>query len=179
VGLSGAVEPDAGNEEVAAFCRRLHPRLVGALGLHVGDGRIGEELAQETLARVWERWDTVRRADSPDAWAFRVGFNIANSRLRRHAAERRAYARAGGVPRTVDSLDPSDGVAVRAAVASLPPRQRAVLVLRYFADMSVDDTAAAMRCALGTVKSLTSRAIEGMRARLGDTVEGAIDARPA
>jgi RNA polymerase sigma-70 factor (sigma-E family) len=172
-----------GDAELTAFCRRLHPRLAGALGLHVGDGRLGEELAQETLARVWERWATVRAADSPDAWAFRVGFNLANSRLRRRAAERRAYERAGTRIERSSATDAADVIAVRDAVAALPPRQRAVLVLRYFADMSVDDTALAMKCAPGTVKSLTSRAIGGLRARLGDTVgdgaEGVIDARPA
>jgi RNA polymerase sigma-70 factor (sigma-E family) len=172
----GEVEDDG---DLRAFCRRIHPRLVGALGLHCGDGRVAEELAQETLARVWERWSTVRSATSPDAWAFRVAFNLANSRFRRRAAEQRAYQRVG-VPRdAVDGPDAADSVAVRDAVVALPPRQRAVIVLRYFADLSVEDTASAMRCAPGTVKSLTSKAIDGLRARLGNDVEGAIDARPA
>jgi RNA polymerase sigma-70 factor (sigma-E family) len=172
----GAVERDA---DVTAFCRRVYPRLVGALGLHCGDGRVAEELAQETLTRVWERWPTVRAADSPDAWTFRVAFNLANSRFRRRAAEERAYGRLG-IRRDADELpNTADAIAVRDAVASLPPRQRAVILLRYFTDFSVEDTATAMGCAPGTVKSLTSRAIDGLRARLGDVVEGVIDARPA
>jgi RNA polymerase sigma factor (sigma-70 family) len=56
-------------------------------------------------------------------------------------------------------------VAVRAAVAALPPRQRAAIVLRYFADLSVRVTAAVMGCAEGTVKALTSKAISALRAR--------------
>jgi RNA polymerase sigma-70 factor (sigma-E family) len=165
--------------DVSAFCRRLHPRLVGALGLHCGDARVAEELTQEALARVWERWPTVRAADSPDAWTFRVAFNLAGSRYRRRQAEQRAYGRMG-VRRDDDHApDAADSITVRDAVASLPPRQRAVIVLRYFADLSVDDTASAMGCAPGTVKSLTSRAIDGLRARLGDVVEGVVDARPA
>jgi RNA polymerase sigma-70 factor (sigma-E family) len=173
------------NEDVTAFCRRLHSRLVGALGLHCGDRRVAEELAQETLARVWERWPTVRAADSPEAWTFRVAFNLANSRLRRHAAEKRAYGRMTARRNVPDTPSTADAIAVREAVASLPPRQRAVIVLRYFADCSVEDTATAMHCATGTVKSLTSRAIDGLRARLGDSVdalsnaEGAHDARPS
>jgi RNA polymerase sigma-70 factor (sigma-E family) len=178
VARSGVVG-DEREADVTAFCRRVHPRLVGALGLHCGDVRVAEELAQETLARVWERWPTVRAADSPEAWTFRVAFNLANSRYRRRAAEERAYGRVGIRRDEEDGPDTAGRLAVRAAVASLPPRQRAVIVLRYFADFSVEDTATAMRCAPGTVKSLTSRAMAGLRAHLGDLAEGVIDARPA
>lgn len=151
-------------DDVAGFCRALHPRLVGALALHCGDAGVGEELAQETLTRVWERWSTVRDAASPEAWAFRVGFNLSKSRFRRLAAERRARAR---LPHpTGDLPDTADAVAVRTAVASLPERQRAAIVLRYFADLSVDDTAAALGCRPGTVKSLSSHAIERLRSTL-------------
>ena len=73
--------------EVGDFCREMHPRLVGALALHCGDRDVAEELAQETLARVWERWSSVRSMDSPEAWTFRVAFNLSNSRFRRNAAE--------------------------------------------------------------------------------------------
>src|SRR4051812_3813807 len=148
--------------EASAFCRELHPRLVGALALHCGDRDVAEELAQETLARVWERWSTVRAMDSPDAWAFRVGFNLATSRFRRAAAERRARARVG--PVDDHQPDTASALAIRAAVAALPPRQRAAVVLRYFADLSVERTAEVLGCAPGTVKSLTSQAIASLRA---------------
>lgn len=157
--------------DVSAFCRELHPRLVGALALHCGDRDVAQELAQETLARVWERWSTVERLDSPEAWAFRVGFNLAASRFRRRAAERRARARFGPVDDHV--ADVADAVAVRAAVALLPPRQRAAVVLRYFADLPVDETAAVMGCAPGTVKSLTSQAIATLRDRFEVEVSNA------
>jgi RNA polymerase sigma factor (sigma-70 family) len=67
--------------------------------------------------------------------------------------------------------DAADRLAVRAAVASLPPRQRAVLVLRYFDDLSVADAAAALDCAEGTVKSLTHQAIAALRDRLAVTID--------
>src|SRR3954449_5374681 len=81
------------DEDAEAFCRATYARLAGALGLMCGESGVGEELAQEALLRVWERWPSVRAMDSPEAWVFRVGFNLANSRLRRVVAERRANQR--------------------------------------------------------------------------------------
>ena len=157
--------------EPSDFCRELHPRLVGALALHCGDRDVAQELAQETLARVWERWSTVRDHPAPDAWAYRVAFNLAASRFRRGAAERRARARLG--PPDAHVADVDDALAVRAAVAELPPRQRAALVLRYFADLSVERTAEVLGCAPGTVKSLTSQAIATLRDRFDVEVTNA------
>jgi len=150
-------------DDVADFCRALHPRLVGALALHCGDRDVAEELAQETIARVWERWSSVRAMESPDAWAFRVGFNLTTSRFRRRAAEHRARARFG--PPSEHVPDAADALAVREAVGALPPRQRAAIVLRYFADLPVDAAAEVLGCAPGTIKSLTSQAIATLRDR--------------
>jgi RNA polymerase sigma-70 factor (ECF subfamily) len=152
--------------DASDFCRALHPKLVGALALHCGDRPLAEELAQETLARVWERWATVRALDAPGAWAFRVGFNLAASRFRRQAAERRAHRRLG-LPSTVaPAVDTAEILAVRAAVAALPDRQRAAVVLRYFADLPVAQVAEILGCESGTVKSLTSHARAQLRRQL-------------
>jgi DNA-directed RNA polymerase specialized sigma24 family protein len=151
---------------VVGFCQRVQPRLVGTLSLLCGDGEAGEELAQETLARVWLRWGRVRELDEAlaVAWTYRVGINLANSWGRRRVAERRARARlaAPGAGAYVDP-DPADGVAVRQAAAALPRRQRTALVLRYYADLPVAEVAGLMGCAPGTVKSPTSKALEAMR----------------
>lgn len=160
-----------GVAEVGAFCRAMHPRLVGALALHCGDRDVAEELAQETLARVWERWASVREMESPEAWAFRVGFNLSTSRYRRRAAERRARARLG--PPDDSEADAAAVLTIRAAVAALPPRQRAAIVLRYFADQSIERTAEILGCAPGTVKSLTNRAIATLRSHLDVEVTSA------
>jgi RNA polymerase sigma-70 factor (ECF subfamily) len=117
-------------EGVIAFCRALRPRLVGVRALHCGDGSVGDELAPETLARVWERWPAVRQMDSPEAWAFRVAFNLSASRFRRVAAERRARSRLGTPAAVANELDRASVVAVRESVASLPDRQRLAVVLR-------------------------------------------------
>ena len=154
-----------GPRDAATFCDEIRGRLVQALTLYCGSRQVGEELAQEALVRAWERWPKVGAMDAPEAWTFRVGMNLANSSFRRRRAERRALARTG--PPAGDASDPdvAGAAAVRAAVAALPPRQRAVIIARYFLDQSVDDTAALLGCAPGTVKATTSQALVALRAR--------------
>jgi RNA polymerase sigma-70 factor (sigma-E family) len=152
------------DHEVVAFCERMRPQLLGTLTLYCGDRELAAELTQETLARCWESWHTLRNpgAASRQAWAHRIAMNLATSWFRRRAAERRAHARLGpaGPP---DGGDVAAAVAVRTAVGRLPPRQRQALVLRYFADLPVSETAEVMGCASGTVKALTSQALDALR----------------
>jgi RNA polymerase sigma-70 factor (ECF subfamily) len=153
-------------EGVIGFCDRVRSRLVGTLSLLCGDGDAAEELAQETLARVWLGWSRVRALGEPLAtvWTYRVAINLANSWLRRRMAERRARARlAVGAAGAHLDPDPADAVAVRRVVAALPRRQRTAVVLRYYADLPVAEVAALMGCAPGTVKSLTSKALTALR----------------
>jgi RNA polymerase sigma factor (sigma-70 family) len=167
--------------ELVAFCEALHPRLVGTLVVHTGDREVARECAQEALVRVCERWPEVSAMASPAGWTYRVAFNLTSSRGRRRAIERRALARLAG--RRTDLVaapeQPLDAEPIRAAVAALPPRQRQAVVLRYFADLSVEDTAAAMGCATGTVKSLTAQAVAALRRALaaveGEDVRGGDD----
>lgn len=149
---------------VEDFCHREYPRLYGALRLYCGDPWLAEELAQEALARSVRHWDEVRTMEAPGAWVHRVAINLANSWFRRTAAERRALGRS----RPEDAFRDPDSptlVAVRDAVASLPRRQREVVILRFFEDLSVRATAERMGCAEGTVKGLLSDAIRSLRAR--------------
>jgi RNA polymerase sigma-70 factor (sigma-E family) len=149
-------------DDVAAFCRREWPRLVGSLSLFTGDGDLAEDLAQETLARVCRDWRKVSNLDSPGAWAHRVALNLARSHYRHRSVARRHAGRIANAAETHDP-DTATVLAVRKAVASLPVRQRTALVLRYFADLSVAETAEAMRCPQGTVKTLTRDAILALR----------------
>ena len=114
---------------------------------------------------MWDRRAQMSSVSSPEAWAYRVAINLANSHYRRRQAERRAVART-----TADELgappDAADAVAVRQAVARLPQRQRSAVVLRYFADLTVAQTAELMACAEGTVKSLTSQGLQALRGHL-------------
>ncbi len=153
--------------ELAALTRTLHPRLVGLLALHTGDRHVAEDLAQETLIRLHQHWPTVRHHESPTAWACRVAINLSSSWWRRRGAERRANQRVLGRPEPPPT-DPADVLAVRAAVHALPLRQRSVVVLRFYQGLSVRETASALRCPEGTVKSLTSQAVAALRRSLTD-----------
>jgi RNA polymerase sigma factor (sigma-70 family) len=145
--------------DAVAFCERLRPKLVGALSLYCGDPALAEEQAQDTLVRVWENWHRVRAMQAPEAWAVRVGMNGLHAVFRRRAIERRALARVAALPSGTAATPAAEYEHVRRAVATLPRRQRTALVLRFYLDLSVSDTAGVMGCAEGTVKSLTNRAI--------------------
>lgn len=144
------------------FCHAVRGRLVGALTLATGQRAVAEELAQEALVRAWQRWDRVSRLDAPEAWAVRVGLNLATSWHRRRLAEWRANRRTGTAELAADD-DRAVAVAVREAVSALPERQRAVIVARFFLGYDVAATAEMLGCAEGTVKSSTHQAIARLR----------------
>jgi RNA polymerase sigma factor (sigma-70 family) len=126
----------ADREGLEAFCRRQHPGLVRSLSLYTGDPLLAEECAQEALLAACRRWSQVSRLAAPAGWVHRVGFNHANAYFRRRRAERRALQRRGADAEAVYELpDSAAAIALRAALARLPRRQRAVLVLRYFAGL--------------------------------------------
>lgn len=148
-----------------SFCESNKERLVGLLTLHCGDRHTAEELAQETLVRVCIRWRSVARMGNPEAWMFRVAINLANSYFRRKTVERNAKLRLN-TDRFHQDPDVADAVAVRQALALLPRRQRAVLILRFYADLSTRDVADALDMPEGTVKTLTHRALASLRTDL-------------
>lgn len=155
MGVSGA--------DAVEFCGRVRTRLVGALTLACGDRAVAEELAQDTLVRVWERWPQVSRMESPEGWAFRTAFNLAGSRRRRRSAERRANRRFVTDQATSSAGDRADAEAVRRAVAALPERQRAVVVVRFYLGYDVASAATLLGCAPGTVKAATHQALANLR----------------
>lgn len=145
------------------FCAEQYPRLVGTLTLYCGRRDVAEVLAQDTLVKVCDRWAAVSVMTAPGAWAHRVAINAANSWWARQRAERRVLSR---TPVEADHEDPDVAltVSIRNAVGALPPRRRAALVLRYFADLSADETAEVMGCRPATVRALTFQAIAQLRA---------------
>lgn len=151
-----------------AFCRDEHPRLVRWLSLHVGNQAVAEELAQDAFARLCQHWSRVQRMDNPRAWLNRVAVNLASSWFRRRSAERRARARHGPSDHIDAGPDSAVVVATRQAIAALPVRQRAALLLRHFADLPVAEVARTMGCAEGTVKALTHQATSRLRDQLVD-----------
>lgn len=152
---------------VSAACEREHRRLVGILTLHTGDPWVAEELANEALVALCERWGGHPPIEDARAWLTRVGLNLANSWIRRRIAERRARARLDArSARHEDAApggDDADAVAVREAVQQLPTRQREAVVLRYWAGCSTTEAAAAMGVEPGTVRALTHQAVTALR----------------
>jgi RNA polymerase sigma factor (sigma-70 family) len=149
------------HDNTSAFCAEVSAPLVGALTLYCGNRAVAEELAQEALVRAFQRWAAI---ESPRAWTYAVAFNLARSTFRRQAAERRAHDRAAQLSGD-GSVDPdtTSAIAVRQAVAALAPRQRQVVACRFYAQLTVAESAAVMGCAEGTVKALTSQAIAVLR----------------
>lgn len=154
-----------GEAELEDFCRAQHPRLVGLLSLYCGHGDVAHELSQEALARACRDWSKVRRHHEPAAWLTRVALNLANSYFRRRAAEARALTRIDDRVTREPSL--SDAIALREALQGLPKRQRAVLVLRFFEDLSVHQTAVLLQIPEGTVKTLTYKGVRALREEPG------------
>jgi RNA polymerase sigma-70 factor (ECF subfamily) len=149
----------------AAFCEALSERLVGSLTLFCGDRGAAEELAQDALVRALERWDEVEAMAAPEAWVYRTAFNLARSRYRRRAAERRSVHRLAASARMVsETPDTASAVTLRELVRALPERQRAAIVARFYAGLTVQEAAGALECAPGTVRALTHQAMTTLRA---------------
>lgn len=154
--------------QLVAFCHRERARLVGMLDLYLGDLGTAEEIAQEALLRACERWQHVSTLGEPGAWVRTVAMNLARSHWRRRAAERRARVRQESYARVpVGESEAADSVAVRTALQRLPEKQRRVLVLRYYADLSAADVAAIVGGSPGNVRVITHRAVVALRDALG------------
>jgi RNA polymerase sigma-70 factor (sigma-E family) len=134
--------------------------------LLTGSGAEGEELAQEALVRMWWRWRLGWRPADPARYARRVVVNRQRSLLRRAAVEARSLGRARPAE-VVPPVDSERAMVLWEAVQALPPRQRAVLVLRYKEDLPEAEVARLLGLPVGTVKSASHRALARLRRRLG------------
>lgn len=155
------------DEEFRQFMRGRWPAMVRlAYGL-TGDAGHAEDVAQAAFARAYASWGRVRRAADPEAYMRRI---VINENRRRFRKQRVAEALPGVLPdRGAAVPGPEDRSALIDALRTLGPRQRAVVVLRYWLDLSEAETAAALNCSVGTVKSQASRALATLR---GKVVEG-------
>jgi RNA polymerase sigma-70 factor (sigma-E family) len=151
------------NQEFRAFARSRAAPLHRAAYLLCGDWHLADDIVQETLVKTFRHWSRVRRADNPDAYVRRMLVNEANRQWKRQ--------RFAAVPaeQTFDDPTPNDDVgqaidrlALVQALQHLTARQRATVVLRYFEGFSERDTAEALGCSEGTVKSQTSRALRAL-----------------
>jgi RNA polymerase sigma-70 factor (sigma-E family) len=162
--VTGSQPPDG----CAVFVAARYPAMLRSAFLLCGSQTDAEDLAQDALVRVVQRWGRVSRSDDPVAYANRILLNTFLSGRRRrwhgevaHAAPPERPDAAGGYG-AVDDRD-----ALRRALMGLPPRQRAAVVLRHHQQLSEADAAALLGCSVGTVKSLTSRGLAALRANTG------------
>ncbi|MFI5605709.1 SigE family RNA polymerase sigma factor [Amycolatopsis sp. NPDC051903] len=147
------------------FGERAHS-LRSTAFLLCGDWHRAEDLTQAALLKLYLAWPRLSRRDSLDAYARKVVLRtfLAENRRSRWKRERLTDD-PPDVPAASSVTD--DELVVQRALAVLAPRQRAVLVLRYFEDLSVEETAAALGCSTGTVKSQAARGLATLRAKLG------------
>ncbi|NUR59631.1 MAG: SigE family RNA polymerase sigma factor [Catenulispora sp.] len=152
-------------EEFRRFTAARWLGLVRTAYLLTGDLGHAEDLAQTALIKVYRSWHRVRRVDDVDAYVRKVLVNANRSRFRVRRPAEQSYAEVPDHRVTADAG--SGGVeqrdALLAALAMLPPRQRAVVVLRYWEDMSEASVADLLGCSVGTVKSQASRALAKLR----------------
>lgn len=130
-----------------------------------GDWHLAEDLAQETLARMFAVWPRVSPSGSPDAYARKVLVNLYLDHRRRPWRREDPQDVVPEPPRD-DGLDEVARLELIAALREVPKGQRAVLVLRFWEDQSVEQTAAALGTSQGNVKSQTSRGLDALRAAL-------------
>jgi RNA polymerase sigma-70 factor (sigma-E family) len=156
----GSSEPDG----FRAFVEARSNALLRAGWLLTGDWPSAEDLVQTALAAAWPRWASLTRQDAPEAYVRKIMVNtflrwrqrrwngeIATRRLPELQAYGDAFAQ-------VDARQ-----ALLAALDRLPARQRAVVVLRYFADQTEAQTAAVMGCSVGAVKAHAAKALARLR----------------
>jgi RNA polymerase sigma-70 factor (sigma-E family) len=151
------------DEEVFhAWVQRCWPRLFHTAYLLVGDRGHAEDLVQCTMERIQRHW---WRLEQPDTYARRVLINQTRSRWRRRSATEVPTDNVPEVatPDTTSTSDQRDEL--WRMLRGLPPRMRAVLVLRYFEDLAEADIAAVLGCSIGTVKSQISRGLNRLRAQ--------------
>ncbi|MET9112501.1 SigE family RNA polymerase sigma factor [Streptomyces zhihengii] len=149
------------------FVASRWPRMLRTAHLLTGHHHDAEDLVQAALAKAYVKWDRVRRADDPDAYVWRIMINTNTDRLRRLRLREWLTTR---IPDTA-APDGADGVMERGAVldalAQLPPRQRAVIVLRYLEDRGEREVASLLGTGVGTVRSHTARALKKLREHPG------------
>ena len=153
-------------EEFIEFATITSPRLRRTAFLLCGDWHTAEDLAQATLVKMFASWRRINRKDAADAYATRT---LVNTYLADRRRKRVGEILTDTLPeRPVQAQTPEVRVLVLSALATLPARARAVVVLRYWSDLSVDQVAAVLGCSAGNVKSQSSRALDKLRILLGD-----------
>jgi RNA polymerase sigma-70 factor (sigma-E family) len=156
------VEP---REDFEAFARARWLPLLRTATLLTGDAHAAEDLVQETLARAAQRWSVVSSAGSPEAYVRRTLYtrSVDAWRWRRHQPDPVEVTERLGSPSRDEGVEADVRLTLADALARLTPKQRAVLVLRFYEDRTEVEAAEALGCSVSTVKSQTRHALERLR----------------
>jgi RNA polymerase sigma-70 factor (sigma-E family) len=165
---------DARDNDFAAYLAARQPSLLRTAYLLTGNRHDAEDLVQTAFAKLYLSWDKVRDQGSMDGYVRRILVNEHNS-LWRRAWKKREHTADDTVIHALDephhdSHDDGVGAALWEVVQTLPRKARAVVVLRYYEEMSEAETAAVLGISVGTVKSQTSRALAALRTRAPQTL---------
>ena len=161
----------AADEDFRAFFAQHYERLCRLGFLLTGDPAQAEELAQDALVRTWRRWRLVGKPDNPETYARKVLVNRHRSLLRRALVEARYRYRDRPTEGSSDEHC-EDAIVLWAATRRLPLGQQAVLVLRYYEDLSETEIARVLGIPAGTVKTLARRGLARLRRSLDATSQG-------
>jgi len=153
--------------EYADYLRARLPRLHRTAYLLCGDAHRAEDVVQATALNLYLKWERIRAVDNVDGYVHRMLVRefFGQQRLgwARVLLTNRPPERVVAPTSSVEERD-----AITTALARLAPGQRAVLVLRFFCDLSIEATAAALNCSAGNVKSQTARGLTAMRRLMSD-----------
>lgn len=165
IGTEVSESDGSSSRSLAELYVRNAPSAVGFAYLLTGDPYLAEDLAQEAFVRVAGRFRHMRFPDAFDSYLRRTIVNLFTSELRRRRLERSYLNREQRAAREVQvsTADISTRDELWNALRSLPPRQRAAVVLRYFEDKSEREVAQLMRCSLSAAKSLITRGMDTLR----------------
>ena len=157
--------------EFLDFAEASRTRLRRAAFLMCGDWGHAADITQEALIRLYVAWPRIEKGVGLASYARRTVISIAIDRARKRSSSELPDPGLGG-DRSAAAADDIDGIADRitilSALATLAPRQRACVVLRYYEDLSVAEVARMLGCREGTVKSQTARGLDTLREALGD-----------
>lgn len=153
----------------AEYARGAWPWLYRCAYLLAANHADAEDIAQQTLLKAYRSWSRVVRSDSPDAYLRRMLTNtyLSGRRPKKRRLELLTDNPPEHEPPALASRGPEDRLMLWPHVRSLPPRQRAVIVLRYYEDLSEQEIADTLGCSRGNVKSTAHRALKALRAALG------------
>lgn len=158
------------DDAFAAFFRASWPRLYRSLYGAIRDHQLAEDALQVAMTRACGRWSRVRSMAAPEAYVRRIAFHEALARRRAAAFRRESVAAdtgSGGEEHPpVPPVDVSERDELWTAILALPPRQRAVVVLRYYEGLSEAEIAETLDCRPGTVKSQAAAALARLRTLL-------------